>query len=56
MMFIVEPALHDEIRKKMIDRFDRRIYVARTFPTFLEVMNAGVSKGAGLNRHGMPRP
>jgi Cof subfamily protein (haloacid dehalogenase superfamily) len=48
MMFIVEPALHDEIRKKMIDRFGSRIYVARTFPTFLEVMNAGVSKGAGL--------
>jgi len=48
MMFIVEPALHDEIRQKMIGRFGSRIYVARTFPTFLEVMNAGVSKGAGL--------
>jgi Cof subfamily protein (haloacid dehalogenase superfamily) len=48
MMFIADPALHDEIREKMTNRFGSRIYVARTFPTFLEVMNAGVSKGAGL--------
>jgi Cof subfamily protein (haloacid dehalogenase superfamily) len=47
-MFITDPALHDEIRQKMLDRFGSRIYVARTFPTFLEIMNAGVSKGEGL--------
>jgi Cof subfamily protein (haloacid dehalogenase superfamily) len=48
LMFIADPALHDEIRQKMIERFGSRIYMARTFPTFLEVMNAGVSKGTGL--------
>jgi Cof subfamily protein (haloacid dehalogenase superfamily) len=47
-MFITEPERHDEIRKKLIDRFGQRIYVARTFPTFLEIMTTGVSKGAGL--------
>jgi Cof subfamily protein (haloacid dehalogenase superfamily) len=47
-MFITEPARHDEIRQKMLDRFGSRIYTARTSPTFLEIMNAGVSKGAGL--------
>jgi len=47
-MFICDSPLHDEIRKKLSQRFGGRIYVARTFPTFLEVMNAGVSKGEGL--------
>jgi len=47
-MFIVDPDLHDEIRAKMLDRFGSRIYMARTYPTFLEIMNAGVSKGEGL--------
>ena len=47
-MFIAEPALHDTIRQKMLDRFGSRIYIVRTFPTFLEVMADGVSKGEGL--------
>jgi Cof subfamily protein (haloacid dehalogenase superfamily) len=47
-MFITDPALHDEIRQKMLDRFGSRIYVASTFPTFLEIMAAGASKGEGL--------
>ena len=47
-MFITDPSRHDEIRQKMLERFGSRIYVARTFPTFLEIMSAGVSKGAGL--------
>nr|AGS53949.1 hypothetical protein [uncultured bacterium contig00109] len=47
-MFITDPALHDTIRRKMFDRFGDRVYMARTYPTFLEIMNAGVSKGEGL--------
>lgn len=47
-MFICDPAYHDEIRKKMTDRFGQTIYVARTYATFMEIMNAGVSKGEGL--------
>ena len=47
-MFICDPSLHDEIRRKMGERFGDSIYMARSFPTFLEIMNAGVSKGEGL--------
>jgi len=47
-MFIADPSLHDEVRKRMFDRFGDSINVMRSFPTFLEVINAGVSKGEGL--------
>ena len=47
-MFIADPSLHDEIRKRMKERFGDRISVMRSFPTFLEVINTGVSKGEGL--------
>jgi HAD superfamily hydrolase (TIGR01484 family) len=47
-MFICDPCLHDELRRKMGERFGDSIYMARSFPTFLEIMNAGVSKGDGL--------
>ena len=47
-MFITGPSLHDEIRRTMQDRFGSRISIAKTTPTFLEIMSAGVSKGAGL--------
>ena len=46
--FITDPGLHEAIRRKMLDRFGSRIYIARTYPTFLEVMDAGASKGEGL--------
>jgi len=47
-MFICDPSLHDELRRKMGERFGDSIYMARSYPTFLEIMNAGVSKGEGL--------
>ena len=47
-MFIADPSLHDEIRARMKDRFGDKISVIRSFPTFLEVINTGVSKGEGL--------
>jgi hypothetical protein len=48
-MFITEQeGLLEEIRQEMLERFGSRIYVTRTSPIFLEVMNAGVSKGEGL--------
>lgn len=59
-MFIAEQQVQDEIRKRLFARFDRNarfpgsgadsggIYVAQTFPTFLEIMAEGVSKGEGL--------
>jgi hydroxymethylpyrimidine pyrophosphatase-like HAD family hydrolase len=32
----------------MLDRFGNGIYITGSFPTFLEVLNARVSKGEGL--------
>ena len=47
-MFIADPSFHDEIRKRMYLRFGDSINILRSFPTFLEVLNKGVSKGDGL--------
>jgi hydroxymethylpyrimidine pyrophosphatase-like HAD family hydrolase len=47
-MFIADPSLHDEIRRKMNGRFSERINITRSFPTFLELLKYGVSKGEGL--------
>jgi len=47
-MFIADSSVHDEIRRRMNDRFGGKIDVIRSFPTFLEVLNKGVSKGEGL--------
>jgi Cof subfamily protein (haloacid dehalogenase superfamily) len=48
-MFLAEPRVQDRIRPRLEERFGGSVYVARTFPTFLEVMNASVSKGRGLS-------
>jgi len=47
-MFICRPELHDDLRRAMRERFGDTVYLARSFPTFLEIMSAGVSKGEGL--------
>jgi Cof subfamily protein (haloacid dehalogenase superfamily) len=47
-MFIADPSYHDEIRKELIERFGSRISITRSYPTFLEILNNGVSKGEGL--------
>jgi Cof subfamily protein (haloacid dehalogenase superfamily) len=47
-MFIADSSLHDEIRREMNARFGSRINIIRSFPTFLEILSAGVSKGGGL--------
>jgi hydroxymethylpyrimidine pyrophosphatase-like HAD family hydrolase len=47
-MFIADPSLHDEIRRRMNSRFEDRINIIRSFPTFLELLKTGVSKGEGL--------
>ncbi|MCL2185441.1 MAG: Cof-type HAD-IIB family hydrolase [Treponema sp.] len=47
-MFIADPSLHNEVRVRMKERFGDKITVMRSFPTFLEVINNGVSKGEGL--------
>jgi Cof subfamily protein (haloacid dehalogenase superfamily) len=47
-MFITDPSFHDIIRQKMLERFGEKIYIVRSYITFLEILNAGVSKGEGL--------
>ena len=47
-MYIADSSLHDEIRKRMYERFGDSINIMRSYPTFLEVLNKGVSKGEGL--------
>jgi Cof subfamily protein (haloacid dehalogenase superfamily) len=47
-MFIADGAILDRIQASLDDRFGSRIYRAKSDPTFLEVMTAGVSKGAAL--------
>jgi Cof subfamily protein (haloacid dehalogenase superfamily) len=47
-MFIAEPWFHENIRSQLVERFGRGIYITRTARTFLEIMDAGVSKGMGL--------
>jgi Cof subfamily protein (haloacid dehalogenase superfamily) len=47
-MFIADPSLHDKVRQRMKERFGDKINIMRSYPTFLEVINNGVSKGEGL--------
>jgi len=47
-MYIADPSLHDKVRQKFKERFDDKISIMRSYPTFLEVINNGVSKGEGL--------
>ena len=47
-MFISDPSYHDEVRRRMHERFGAGVNILRSFPTFLEVLNKGVSKGEGL--------
>jgi len=47
-MFIADPSHHDEVRRRIKNRFADKVSVLRSFPTFLEILNAGVNKGSGL--------
>jgi Cof subfamily protein (haloacid dehalogenase superfamily) len=47
-MFLAEPEVQDELRPRLYERFGQSAYITRTLRTFLEVMDAKVSKGHGL--------
>ncbi|MDR3303404.1 MAG: Cof-type HAD-IIB family hydrolase [Treponema sp.] len=47
-MFVSEPERHAAIRAALGEQLSARLYIAQTRRTFLEVMDARVSKGAGL--------
>jgi hydroxymethylpyrimidine pyrophosphatase-like HAD family hydrolase len=48
-MFVAEIEVQEKIRPLLAKRFGNSIYITRTFPTFLEVLAAGASKGEGLS-------
>jgi len=48
-MFLAEPEKQILLRAHLEERLGGSIYVTQTLRTFLEIMNAGVSKGEGLN-------
>jgi Cof subfamily protein (haloacid dehalogenase superfamily) len=47
-MFLAEPEVLAEIRRKLDEHFAGSVYIAKTHASFLEVMNANVSKGKAL--------
>jgi Cof subfamily protein (haloacid dehalogenase superfamily) len=48
-MFLAEPELFAELRLRLDERLGKSVYIAQTLRTFLEVMDAKVSKGQGLS-------
>jgi len=49
VMFLAEPELLAELRPRLDERLGKSVYIAQTLRTFLEVMDAKVSKGQGLS-------
>jgi len=47
-LFMAEPEILAEVRVKLEARFGKSVYLVHTFRTYLETMNANVSKGRGL--------
>jgi hydroxymethylpyrimidine pyrophosphatase-like HAD family hydrolase len=47
-MFLGESAVLEGLRPVLTERFGGGIYITKTFVSFLEVMDAGASKGQGL--------
>jgi Cof subfamily protein (haloacid dehalogenase superfamily) len=48
-MFLAEPPVQDVLRPEIEEGLGKSVYIARTKTTYLEVMNAGTSKGEGLS-------
>jgi Cof subfamily protein (haloacid dehalogenase superfamily) len=47
-LYIVDSSLHEEIRKRLDDRFGNQIEIIRSYANYLEIVKKGVSKGEGL--------
>jgi Cof subfamily protein (haloacid dehalogenase superfamily) len=47
-MFLAEPDAQGPVRERIEERFGGSVYIAQTLKTFLEIMDAKVSKGQGL--------
>jgi len=48
-MFLAEPELFIKLRSRLVERLGKSVYIAQSLRTFLEVMDAKVSKGQGLS-------
>jgi Cof subfamily protein (haloacid dehalogenase superfamily) len=48
-MFLAEPEILAELRPRLEERLGGGVYIAQTMRTFLEIMDAKVSKGQGLS-------
>jgi Cof subfamily protein (haloacid dehalogenase superfamily) len=49
LVVIGEPEVLDELKARMVARFDGRLYISKSLPYFLEFASPEVTKAAGLN-------
>lgn len=47
-MYLADPEVQATLRPRLDERFGESVYIAQTLKTFLEIMDAKVSKGQGL--------
>lgn len=48
LVVVADPAALDELRPRLVDRFDARLFIAKSLPYFLELASPRISKGSGL--------
>ena len=49
LVVIDDPEVLDELKQRMIARFDGRLYISKSLPSFLEFASPEVTKAAGLD-------
>ena len=48
LVVVDDPAALDALRPRLEERFDARLYIAKSLPYFLELASPAISKGSGL--------
>ena len=48
LVAVDDPAALDALKPRLLARFDRRLFIAKSLPHFLELASPAVSKGSGL--------
>jgi Cof subfamily protein (haloacid dehalogenase superfamily) len=48
LVVVDDPATLDELRPRLVAHFDRRLFIAKSLPFFLELASPEVSKGSGM--------
>jgi len=49
LVVIEDPAVLDDLKQRMLARFDGRLYISKSLPYFLEFASPDVTKAAGLD-------